>query len=118
TPGCRLLTHLPHWQARLATERSGTSVGEIASLRLDVGCLDHLAPLFRLIRDELAELDGRHRHWNDAYVGQPCYHLGIGESRVCLVVKPVDDLGGCVFGRADPIPSARLVTRYEFTHCR
>src|SRR5262249_57097383 len=44
--------------------------------------------------------------------------LRIGKGHVDLVVEFVDDPGGRVLGRADAIPTARLVARHEFAHGR
>ena len=53
-----------------------------------------------------------------AQVGKPRLDLGIGESRVDLLVELVDDLGGRVPRRANAEPRARLVARHELAHGR
>src|SRR5262245_56220387 len=46
------------------------------SLWLDIGRADHLAPLLCFVRDELAEVGGRHRDRHATEVGKPRLHLG------------------------------------------
>src|SRR5262249_17907516 len=76
---------------------------EAVSLRLDAGGFDHFGPLFGIFGDELAEVDGRARQ-GLAEVSETDLHLGVGESRVDLLVELVDDLGWRVLGNADAIP--------------
>src|SRR5262245_58512894 len=89
---------------------------ESASLRLDVGCFDHLAPLLGLGGNELCKVAGRARKSSATEFGQPRLDLGIGKAGVDLGVELVDDLSRRVPGRADPIPLARLEARQEFSH--
>src|SRR6516165_3863091 len=77
------------------------NVGPVAvSLRLDAGELDHLAPLFGLFGDELAEVGRRAWKWGGAPLGKPRLHLGIGKGRVDLRVELLDDVSGRVFRHA------------------
>ena len=76
--------------------------GQPGSVRLDAGELHHLAPLLNLIRDELAEIGWRAHNRNSSQVGEPNFHLGIGESGVDLLIELVDDLGRRALGA--PIP--------------
>src|SRR5262245_50380406 len=62
-----------------------------ASVRLDVGGPDHLAPLLGFVGDELAEFGGRHRHRHAAQIGEPRLDRGIGEAGVNCLVELVDD---------------------------
>jgi hypothetical protein len=62
---------------------------------------DHLAPFLSLVSDDFGEVSGRDGKWNAAQVGKPYLHLGVCEHRIDLVVKPVDDLGGCAPGHPD-----------------
>src|SRR5262245_35442337 len=71
---------------------------EATSLRLDIGGPDHLAPLFGFLSDQLAEVSGRTRKHRAAEVSEPRFHVGIGESRIDLLVECVDDLGGRFLG--------------------
>src|SRR5262249_24618088 len=87
-----------------------------ASLVLDVGCFDHLAPLLGLGGNELCKVAGRARKSSATEFGQPRLDLGIGKAGVDLGVELVDDLSRRVPGRADPIPLARLEARQEFSH--
>src|SRR6516165_11683522 len=69
------------WARRFReTDVSEYWIGTAASVRLDVGRADHLAPLFGVLGDELAELSGRHRQWNAAQVCEPLLDLRIGEA--------------------------------------
>src|SRR5262245_54575301 len=94
------------------------STGSRASLRLDVGRPDHLAPLLGLVGNVLAEVGGRHRHWRAAQVEQPGRDLFVGESGVNLVVQLVNDAGRRVLGRDDAEPAGRLVDRNKLTDSR
>jgi hypothetical protein len=59
---------------------------------------------------ELAEVGGRARKHRCAHVGEPRLDLRVGESSIDLLVELVDDLGGCVLGRAKAEKGARLET--------
>src|SRR5215218_47838 len=89
-----------------------------ASIRLSPRELDHLAPLLGFLSDQLAELSGRIRKHRAAEISEPRFHVGIGESRIDLLIELIDDLGGCGLGNADAEPGARLVARHELTHGR
>src|SRR4029077_10313701 len=67
--------------------------GGVASLRLEAGALDDLAPLLDFLGDELAEVGRCTRQHGAAEVAEPCLHLGIDQRRVDLVVELLDDLG-------------------------
>src|SRR5262252_610421 len=69
------------------------TVGLPRSLRLDVRCPDHLAPLLGFSGDELSELDRAHRHRHMAYLSHPRLDLGFDEARVDLTIERLDDLG-------------------------
>ena len=81
--------------------RYGISAAAVASVCLDVGRPDHLAPLLGFVGDELSEVGGRARKHRAAQIGEPRLHLGIGEAGIDLLVELLDDLGGRVLGRAD-----------------
>jgi len=68
-------------------------IGTAASLRLDVGRPDHLAPLFGFLGDHLAEVSGREREHVAAQVGKARLDLGIGKASVDLLVELLDYLG-------------------------
>src|SRR6266481_3142413 len=87
-------------------------------LRLDVGCLDYLAPLLGFIGNELAEIGRRARNGRAAKIGQSCLQFGVGDAGVDLPVELVDDIDRCVPGRADALPAARLVPRHKFAQGR
>src|SRR5690242_3424359 len=84
-------------------------VGTTASVCLDVGRPDDLAPLLGLVRNQLSEVGRRAWKCGDAQLGKPRLHLGISEGRIDLLVKLVNNLRRRVFWRADAGPKARLV---------
>src|SRR5262249_41099490 len=63
------------------------------SICFDARELHHLAPLFGLFGDELAEVGSRAWKGGGAPLGKPRLHLGIGKGRVDLRIELVDDLG-------------------------
>jgi hypothetical protein len=64
--------------------------------------LDHLGPLLGFIGDELAEVGRPAPKPYTAKGSKPRLDLGIGKSRVDLLVECIDDLGARVFLRSDP----------------
>src|SRR5215510_13473679 len=84
-----------------------------ASVCLDVGRPDHLAPLLGVVGDELAEIGGRSRQCHAAEVSEPRFHLGVGEGRVDLLVELLDDFGRRIPRCADAPKGACLTVRYE-----
>src|SRR5262249_50489905 len=88
------------------------------SICFDARELHHLAPLFGLFGDELAEIGRRAWKGGGAQLGKPRLHLGIGKGRVDLRVELVDDLGWRVARRADAGPEAKLIARHEFGNRR
>src|SRR5262249_60659806 len=71
------------------------SIGDApaASVRLDVGRPDHLAPLLCFFGDERAELGGRACKYRVAIVRNPRLHRGIGEGGARLLVELVGGVG-------------------------
>src|SRR5262249_50283203 len=60
---------LPRWCD--FAERDVWNVGALpASVRLDAGDFDHLAPFVGVVSDKPAKVGGRHRHWCAAQVEQ------------------------------------------------
>ncbi len=86
---------------------------EAASFRLDMSRPDHLAPFLSFFGDELSKVGGRARQHCTAQKGKMRLELGIGESGVDLLVEFSDDLSGRTLRRADAVPIARLIARYE-----
>ena len=78
------------------------------SLRLDIRGPDHLGPLLSFVGDKLAEVRRRACEYRAAEVSDPRFHLGIGESRIDLLVECVDDSGRRVPG----CPEAEHRTRF------
>jgi hypothetical protein len=64
--------------------------------------LNHLGPFFGFVGDQLAELSRRSRERHAAEVSETGVHLGVGKSRVDLLVELVDDLGRRVPGAPMP----------------
>jgi hypothetical protein len=85
------------------------------SLRLDVGCPDHLAPFLGILDDVVAELGRRFGKRLLAQVDKARFHFRISEGGVNCLVEAFDNFGRRVLGRADANPAARLVAGYEFT---
>ena len=67
--------------------------GTAASVRLDVGRPDHLAPLLGVFDNELAKIHNCHRRWNAAHLGKSRHHLGIAEASINFLMELVDDIG-------------------------
>ena len=94
----------------LASPKSRTGTMERQpSLRLDIRGPDHLGPLLSFVGNKLAEVRRRACEYRAAEVSDPRFHLGIGESRIDLLVEYVDDLVGRAPGCADARPSGRLI---------
>jgi hypothetical protein len=79
-----------------------------ASVCLDAGELHHLAPLLGFCGDKMAKISGRAGKWFTAQVGKPRPDRGIGEDRIDLFVKPVDDFAGGAPWSANTQPSPNL----------
>jgi hypothetical protein len=75
-----------------------------ASLRLDIGGPDHLAPLLGFLRDQLPEVGGRARQRRTPHVGKARLERGLAKRGVDLLVELVDDLGW----RGAPMPVQKL----------
>src|SRR5215472_5268938 len=84
-------------------------ISDSALLRPNVGRPDHLGPLLSFVGDKLAEVRRRACEYRAAEISDPHFHLGIGESRIDLLVEYVDDLGGRTPGCADARPSGSLI---------
>src|SRR5215470_9483340 len=93
-------------------------MGTAASVRLDASELDHLAPFICFVGHEFSEGGRCHRHRLSSQSKQPRLDSGISKDRVDLIVELVDDRHWCVFGRAEPIPTNRLISLYELAHGR
>src|SRR5262249_58839992 len=85
-----------------------------ASVRLDIGGADHLAPLLGLVGDELAEVGGRAGKCAGSEFGNSRLDLKIGKSSVNFLVELEHDFGGYIFRRGDTEPRIGLITRQEF----
>jgi hypothetical protein len=86
-----IASHLP----MTVTSNSSTPVRlPAASVGLDVGGPDHLAPFLGFVGDQPAKVGGREREHVATQVGKPRLDLGVGEAGIDFLVEPVDDLGG------------------------
>src|SRR2546430_1326686 len=68
-------------------ERNVMECRAAASIRLSPRELDHLAPLLGFLSDQLPEVSGPTRKHRAAEVSEPRFHVGIGESRIDLLVE-------------------------------
>src|SRR4051794_18499604 len=84
----------------------------------DVGRADNLAPLLGFCGNEFFELGGGGRKHGAAQNGKPRLCLGIGESRIDLLVELLNNLRWGVFGSTDPLPPACFKARQELTYGR
>src|SRR6516162_2131755 len=64
----------------------------------------YLTPLFNFVADERLKLGGCHYHRLTAQAGEPRLDIGIREHCIDLYVKPIDDLGRRILGRANSVP--------------
>src|SRR5207248_6160294 len=85
-------------------------------LRLRARELHHLAPLLGFFGDKFSEIGGRARERSGAQVGKLRLHVWIGEGRVDLPVKLVDDLHRRILGGTDAMKSTCLITRHELAY--
>jgi len=90
----------------------------VTLLGLDVGRPDHLCPFLGFVGDELAEVGGRTRKHSGSQVSKPLLQFGIGQDGIDLPAELVDDLGWCLRGHADAVPSACLKARQKFVDSR
>src|SRR5258708_17325872 len=100
-------------RAALIRLASQLRAGPIASLRLDMGRPDDLAPFFGVFGDDLREIGRRAGQCSAADVSESRLDFWLGEPSVDLLVEPVDYLGRSVPGRADAVPRACLVAGHE-----
>src|SRR5215468_9844568 len=91
-------------------------VGMLGSLRLDVGCFDHLAPLLGFIGKELAEFRGRHRQRHSAEVGQSSLYPWIRKRSVDSSVELIEDFRRDDLGRTECNHKGRFVARQEIAN--
>src|SRR5262252_5707017 len=89
-----------------------------ALVRLDASELDHLPPLICFVGHEFSEGGKCHRHRLSSQSKQPRLDNRISKDRVDLIVELVDDRRWCAFGRAEPIPTDRLLSRHELADGR
>src|SRR5262245_8924782 len=88
------------------------------SLRLDIGCSDHLAPLVGRVGDEVCEFSGCQLHRLKAQAHKARFNIGFDDDGVDILVELFDNLGGSALGRTNAPPSAGLVARHKLIHGR
>src|SRR5262245_19047891 len=96
-----------NWLRCAAALTRGSSASEnecYGSLRLHARELHHLGPFLSFGGDVLAKLSGRAGKYCAAQVGEPRFHLGVGERGIDFAVELVHDLDGCVLGRTEATP--------------
>src|SRR5437868_2837343 len=76
----------------------------LRSVRAYIGGLDYLAPLFSFVSDQFSKVCGRARNHATTQFSQSRLETRIGERRIDLSVKPVDDIGRGVAWRAQAAP--------------
>src|SRR5262245_4923773 len=89
-----------------------------ASVCLDVGGPDDLAPFLRFVGDELAKVSGREREHVATQVGKPRAHRRIGEAGIDCLIELVDYFGRRVAGRTDAVDCACFVAGQNVVHGR
>src|SRR5262245_38143003 len=89
-------------------------IGTAASVSLNVGRPDHLAPFFNFPRNERFELVGGVCDCCCTQIGQSRFDVGVRKSCIRFFVKLVNNFDRCVLGNADTIPATRLIAGYKF----
>src|SRR3984893_5704415 len=109
-----LLTKKDSYHSRRRSCRvSNDAVSGSASLRLDFGRSDHLAPFLGFFDDELAEGGGRAHKRGFAQIRKVRLQLRSGETRIDLRIKLIDHLRRRVSGCANAKPRANLVAWHK-----
>ena len=57
-------------------------------------------------------------YWRSTEVRKARFYLGVGESRVYLLIELINDVRRRAFWRPDALPCARLVAGHKFAHGR
>ena len=110
--------HAIRWSFRFTVDFAewqlwNVHAGVLVLLGPDARRLDHFGQLFGVIRDKLPEGGRRARKHGAAQLGDPRVDFRISETNTDFLIEPVDDFGGCVLGRANPLPTACFITRQE-----
>src|ERR1700726_5090627 len=107
----------PSYHSRRRSCRvSNDAASGSASLRLDFGRSDHLAPFLGFFDDELAEGGGRAHKRGFAQIRKVRLQLRSGETRIDLRIKLIDHLRRRVSGCANAEPRANLVAWHKFAN--
>src|SRR5262249_50480821 len=93
-------------------------IGTAASVGLDVGRPDHLAPLFGFGRNMLSELGWRIGKHDGPQVDKLRFDFRVGERGVGFLVELLDDVPRSVLGRTKTLPPAGLIPRHELANRR
>src|SRR6185369_17693201 len=91
----------PFHVAAPTTYRVRSAEAVTKSLRLDIRRSDDLAPLLGLVGNQCPKIGRRASQDHAAEFGDLGLELGISESRIDLLVEPLDNLDRRVPGRAD-----------------
>src|SRR5262249_24112615 len=123
---CHLLPDAPQQTVRYSIASLGASrgnrgtgvtkywIGAAASVQLDVGRPDHLAPFFNFPRNERFEFVGGVCDCCCTQIGHSRFDVGVRKSCIRFFVKLVNSFDRCVLGNADTIPATRLIAGYKF----
>src|SRR5215472_16386779 len=79
--------------------------------RLHSGGPNNFAPLFGFFDNELSEVGRRAREHGSTQFGITSLDFGIRKAGSDFFIESFDDVGGRVFGRSDPKPTARFIAR-------
>src|SRR5262249_11884358 len=90
--------------------RNGTLWNVRRSLQLDPRELDHLAPLFGFVGNELGEIGRRPCPLDPSLIVELLFQIWIGKPCVHRLVYAIDDVCGRVSRRADAVPRTDLIT--------
>src|SRR5262245_64281756 len=89
-----------------------------ASLRLDVGRHNHLAPFLGFVGDEFAEISRRACKRRAAQIGKPCFEFWICNADIDFLVQSFDELCGRVLRSTNAEPCTCLVVRQRVAEYR
>src|SRR5580692_1588532 len=80
----------------------------VTSTSADAGELDDLAPFFRFVGNQLAEVVWRTAEHQCTHRSKPLLYCRIGKGSVGFGVEFFDDIAGCAMGRTNAPPGAGI----------
>src|SRR5215468_12100989 len=102
----------PPWgEPSVAWRRRPSSRTPAWLFRLHSGGPNNFAPLFGFFDNELSEVGRRAREHGSTQFGITSLDFGIRKAGSDFFIESFDDVGGRVFGRSDPKPTARFIAR-------